>query len=226
ICSLAISSKAFKVRQKLVSYARAGKFLRFQLPGTGDSFKSNWIGRGVTKRGHKRISGIRRGPFEDKTSLVRQNEIAKATQIRSKHGTTVRHRFERRETKSFAACGQRGIRKNSRSPELLFQGRCIEDWPSENDPVARNGRALLQLAKIIFASPALLGICRTDNDEFPIGKIAAAQTRECFNQRMHAFLGMDTPDIKDDFRTLLQRQRRFRRNNLRMRIWNRDDFIR
>jgi len=66
----------------------------------------------------------------------------------------VRHGFERRETKSFAARGQRWISKNSRSPKLSFQNCCFEDWPAKNDSVARRGRASSQLAQISFTFSA------------------------------------------------------------------------
>src|SRR5207237_10144860 len=112
------------------------------------------------------------------------------------HSATVRHGVERRETKSLAAHGQRGISKNSRSPKLFFQDCDIKDWPAKNDPFARDSRALSQSAQISVTSSALPGIRRTNNYEFPIGKLGAAQPRECFYQNVHAFFPVHSPGIE------------------------------
>ncbi len=76
----------------------------------------------------------------------------------------------------------------------------------ENDPFARDSRALSQLAQISITSFALSGIRRTNNYEFPIDKFAAAQPRECFYQNVHALFRMHATDIEDDFCARLQRR--------------------
>ena len=101
--------------------------------------------------------------IEDESSFVVADEIVKTIEVRNQHGTTMRHRFERREPKRFPALGERRVNEKARVPIRIGELRRIKN---------RSGKSYLAFClvgrtskrrQIGFAAAAKFRLCRTNN---------------------------------------------------------------
>src|SRR5436309_9485512 len=117
----------------------------------------------------------------------------------------MRHCFERRESKRFAAFGKGGINEEPGTLKPASQLRGVENRRDEID--LRIFSKATKRTEIIFASTAKFCFCRSHDHELPLAMSSARSLRERFNQKMHTFFRMHTTNIKSDLLALRNRCR-------------------
>src|ERR1044072_8703450 len=112
----------------------------------------------------------------------------------------MRHCFERRESKRFAAFGKGWINEEPGALKLVSQLRRIENRRDEID--LRVFGEATKRTEIIFAATAKPCFGRSYDHELPFAISSARSLRERFNQEMHPFFRMQPTNVKSNLLAL------------------------
>src|ERR1700730_549770 len=136
---------------------------------------------------------------EDETGFAITDKIVKAIEIRNNHSRALGHRFQWRNPKSFAELRERWVNEKSRRALILFEHILIAHSAAENHLLARSCGAPLKIDKVFLATAAKFFFRRADNHKFPVSKNSARAGCKRVHEQMHAFFGMNAPDVENNF---------------------------